>query len=56
MVTAGSLSATAGGRKMRAKPKMKPMKAKKVMPAGNDMAPMKGMPFMPKKKGAKRGR
>jgi hypothetical protein len=55
MVTAGSLGATAGGRKMKAKPKIK---AGKVSPVAADgMKPKKGMPpaFM-KKKGAKKGR
>ena len=55
MVTAGSLGADTGRRRMKAKSKIKaaPMKGGKIEPIGMK----KGMPpaFM-KKKGAKRGR
>jgi hypothetical protein len=55
MVTAGSLGADTGRRKMKTKPKDK-MKAGKIEHVA-EMKPKKGMPpaFM-KKKGAKRGR
>jgi hypothetical protein len=55
MVTAGSLGADTGRRRMKTKPKPKTKKG--MPPMMDEMKPKKGMPpaFM-KKKGAKRGR